>query len=172
MPTLDEVLSIFPDKKFIVEVKDWKIETYEALWKKLSTMPAEKVNLLSVVCANDDGAKYLRSQSSELKIMSKNSMIKALVKYELFGWTGYIPQEIRNTDLRIPLTYAKFLWGWPYKFMERMEKTGTRVEITAGGSGLSEGFDTVESLKSAPKKFPGFIWTNRIDIVNPVTAKE
>lgn len=172
MPTLDEVLSIFPDKKFIVEVKDWKIETYEALWKKLSTMPAEKVNLLSVVCANDDGAKYLRSQSSELKIMSKNSMIKALVKYELFGWTGYIPQEIRNTDLRIPLTYAKFLWGWPYKFMERMEKTGTRVEITAGGSGLSEGFDTVESLKSAPKNFPGFIWTNRIDIVNPVTAKE
>ena len=69
MPTLDEVLSIFPNKKFILEVKDWKIETYEALWKKLSTMSAEKVNLLSVVCANDDGAKYLRSQSVELKVM-------------------------------------------------------------------------------------------------------
>lgn len=35
--------------------------------------------------------------------------------------------------------------------------------------GLAQTFD---ESKSAPKNFPGFIWTNRIDIVNPVTTKE
>lgn len=172
MPTMNEVLDTFPDKEFIIEVKDGKIETYKVLWENLSYLPEERQGQVSIVCAVDTGAKYLKSHNLKLKVMSKSSMITALCQYELISWTGYIPKSIRNTDLRLPLKYAKFLWGWPHKFMERMETSGTRVEVTAGGLGTSEGFDTIESLNALPEGFTGFIWTNRIDLVNPGTIKK
>ena len=35
-----------------------------------------------------------------------------------------------------------------YKFLDRMEKYNTRVEITSGKASISEGFDSIESLKN------------------------
>ncbi|WP_051353829.1 glycerophosphodiester phosphodiesterase family protein [Atopobium fossor] len=170
MPTINEVFNTFPDKEFVIEVKDGKMETYEVLWKFLSSFPPERLKQLSICCANDQGADYLRQQNAELKIMSKNSLITALITYELIGWTGYVPSSMQNTELRIPLRYARFLWGWPHKFMERMEKSNTRVELTAGKESLSEGFDTVESTKDIPDEYSGLVWTNKINEVNPATV--
>ena len=44
-----------------------------------------------------------------------------------------------------------------------MEAVNTRVELTAGGSDLSEGFDHIHSLKDIPEGFDGYIWTNKIN---------
>ena len=68
-------------------------------------------------------------------------------------------------ELHIPLKYAKLLWGWPHKFVARMNSVNTRVIIVQGNGKWSEGFDTVESLQEIPKGYAGYIWTNRIDKV-------
>jgi len=57
------------------------------------------------------------------------------------------------------------LWGWPHKFMKRMEDSGTGVVLVAGDGKFSEGFDTAEDIKKIPAGFSGYIWTNRIDRV-------
>lgn len=88
---------------------------------------------------------------------------KALLEYELIGFTGYVPKSMHNMELHIPLKYAKYLWGWPYKFVKRMESENTRVVIVEGNAKLSEGFDTKESLTSILNKYEGYVWTNRID---------
>jgi len=90
---------------------------------------------------------------------------EALLKYELLGWTGYIPPEIRNLQIHIPIRYAWLLWGWPHRFVERMESVNTRVVLVAGDGKWSEGFDTRESLKEIPEGFRGYVWTNRIDVI-------
>ena len=172
MPTIDEVFEAFPDKEFVIEVKDGKLETYKVLWKKLKTLSPKRLNKLSVCGASEEGVHWLRSQSSSLKLLSKNRMLNALIQYELLGFTGYIPEEMKNAELRIPLKYAKFLWGWPNKFMERMEAVNTRVELTAGGSDLSEGFDHIHSLKDIPEGFDGYIWTNKINELHLKEGKE
>lgn len=69
-------------------------------------------------------------------------------------------------ELHLPLKYAKLLWGWPNKFVERMESVNTRVVIVAGDGKWSEGFDTLKSLRLIPHGFCGYVWTNRIDIIN------
>jgi glycerophosphoryl diester phosphodiesterase len=69
-------------------------------------------------------------------------------------------------ELHLPLNYAKFLWGWPNKFIERMESVNTRVVIVAGNGKWSEGFDTEESLQTIPDGYNGYIWTNRLDKIN------
>ena len=56
--------------------------------------------------------------------------------------------------------------------MERMEAVNTRVELTAGGSDLSEGFDHIHSLKDIPEGFDGYIWTNKINELNLKGDKE
>ncbi len=166
MPELDEVFAAFPDKELLIHVKDGNIKTYEVLWNDyLSTMTNERLAQITVY-GDNAGIEFLREQSPTIRLLSIAMMKSALLKYELFGFTGYIPKELHNMELHLPLKYAKFLWGWPNKFIKRMESVNTRVVIVAGDGKWSQGFDTVESLQTIPKGYNGYIWTNRIDKVN------
>lgn len=166
MPELAEVFSAFPGKELLINVKDGDVETYQVLWTDyLSRMTKDQLSLITVY-GDDDGIDYLREQSPDLRLLSMRMMKKALLKYELLGFTGYIPKELHNMELHLPLKYAKFLWGWPNKFVKRMESVNTRVLIVLGDGKWSEGFDTEESLEVIPKGYKGYIWTNRIDKVN------
>lgn len=166
MPELAEVFSAFPGKELLINVKDGDVETYQVLWTDyLSRMTKDQLSLITVY-GDDNGIDYLREQSPDLRLLSMRMMKKALLKYELLGFTGYIPKELHNMELHLPLKYAKFLWGWPNKFVKRMESVNTRVLIVLGDGKWSEGFDTEESLEAIPKGYKGYIWTNRIDKVN------
>lgn len=166
MPELAEVFSAFPGKELLINVKDGDVETYQVLWTDyLSRMTKDQLSLITVY-GDDDGIDYLREQSPDLRLLSMRMMKKALLKYELLGFTGYIPKELHNMELHLPLKYAKFLWGWPNKFVKRMESVNSRVVIVLGDGKWSEGFDTEESLETIPKGYKGYIWTNRIDKVN------
>ena len=162
MPTIDEVFGAFPDKELLIHVKDGNVETYEVLWSKLRPLPQERLAQLTVY-GDDEGIAYLREQSPTLRLLSMAMMKKALIQYELIGFTGYVPKSMHNMELHLPLKYARALWGWPYKFNKRMEAVNTRVVIVEGDGKLSSGFDTEESVASIPRKYEGYVWTNRID---------
>ena len=95
-----------------------------------------------------------------------------LLPYIAVGWTGYVPSSCQNTQLHIPEKYAPYLWGFPNKFLNRMEKANTRVILVAGDGGWSEGFDKQQDLERLPKNYSGGIWTNRIDVIAPVYKKD
>lgn len=168
MPEMQEVFEKFLDKDLLIHMKSGDVETAEILWSYLEEMPEERLNKITVY-GNHDGLMYLREQKSDIRILSMKTLKTGLLKYELFGWTGYIPKELENTEIHIPLQYAKLLWGWPNKFVDRMESINTRVVIVEGNGKWSEGFDTVESLDKIPEGYSGYVWTNRIDIVTEST---
>lgn len=166
MPELEEVFSAFPDKELLIHVKDHNMKTYEVLWNDyLSTMTNERLAQITVY-GDNAGIEFLREKSPTIRLLSMAMMKSALLKYQLFGFTGYIPKELHNMELHLPQKYARFLWGWPNKFINRMESVNTRVVLVAGEGKWSEGFDTVESLKTIPKGYSGYIWTNRIDRIS------
>jgi glycerophosphoryl diester phosphodiesterase len=162
MPELKEVLEAFPDKDLLIHMKDGDLETAKILWKYLENMSPERLSQLTFY-GNNEGLMYLREQNSSIRVLSMKLLKSALIKYELLGWTGYIPEELHNMEIHIPLKFAKYLWGWPHKFTKRMETVNTRVVIVEGDGKWSEGFDTIESLEKIPKGFNGYVWTNRID---------
>lgn len=164
MPSFEEVLESFPDEDLLIHIRSYSIATGEVLWSYLSKMSEERLNKITVY-GSKEPINYLRKQCPTLHVMSKDSMIDALLTYEAIGWTGYIPDAIKNTELHLPMKYAKLLWGWPYKFTERMESVNTRVVAVNGDGEWSEGFDSLEDLKKLPKGFDGYVWTNRIDKV-------
>ena len=165
MPEFTEVLEAFPDKELLIHMNHGDAETAEVLWEYLKDMSAERLSQITVY-GNEAGLEYLREQNSNMRVLSGKRLKEALLKYELLGWTGYIPNEIKNMEIHIPLMYAKALWGWPNKFVERMESVNTRVVIVEGNGKWSEGFDTEESLTKIPSGYTGYVWTNRIDVVS------
>ena len=165
MPELKEVLSTFPEKDLLIHLKDGDMETAKILWTYLEEKYQEDLSQITVYGGHEE-MMYLREQNSSIRVLSKKLLKDALLKYELLGWTGYIPRELHNLELHIPLKYAKFLWGWPHKFVERMDSVNTRVVIVAGNGKWSEGFDTLDAIRLIPKSFNGYVWTNRIDVVS------
>ena len=170
MPSIEEVFEEFPDKELLIHIKTYNLEIAQVLWDYLKHM--EKERLLQItVYGPDEPIQYLRQQCDTLRVMSIANMKESFITYELIGWTGFIPNSIKNTELHLPLNYAKLLWGWPNKFLQRMDSVNTRVVIVNGEGGFSDGFDNEESLKKLPKNFSGYIWTNRIDKISELTKE-
>ena len=166
MPELDEVFKAFPQKNFLIHIKSNDTAEGELLAGVLKSQPLERLNGLRFY-GGDRPMKALKEKMPEARVMSKETLVNALLEYIACGWTGYVPKSCRGAWLHIPLKYAPLLWGWPYKFLSRMKSVDTQVVLVAGDGKFSEGFDSVEDLKKVPENFPGYIWTNRIDKVAP-----
>lgn len=166
MPSLQEVLAYFPDREFLIHIKSNDPEEGELMAEFLRNLPEERLAQLTVY-GGDQPVAVLAERLPHLRVMSKATLKRALLSYLLLGWTGYIPRAIRNTHLHLPLKYARFLWGWPYHFLARMEAVGTWVVLVLGDGRWSEGFDTLEDLGQLPANYTGGIWTNRIDRIGP-----
>jgi glycerophosphoryl diester phosphodiesterase len=167
MPSLDEVLSYFPEKPFLLHIKSNDAKEGKQLAQVLAKLPEERLSLLSVY-GGDEPIAALKAKLPNLKVMSKETMKSCLIPYILVGWTGYVSGACENTQLHIPEKIAPFLWGWSGKFISRMEKSNTRVIVVAGGGGFSEGFDSTKDLERLPANYNGWIWTNRIDTIAPL----
>ncbi|HAM44300.1 MAG TPA: glycerophosphodiester phosphodiesterase [Propionibacteriaceae bacterium] len=164
MPEFGEVLAAFPGRDLLIHMQHGDLETAKILWTYLKDLPPEWRDRMSYY-GNEIGLKYLRDQEPNARILTAAMIKSALLQYELLGWTGYVPAELHNMELHIPIDYARYLWGWPEKFVQRMDAVNTRVVLVEGDGDWSEGFDTPQSLSKVPEGFTGYVWTNRIDLV-------
>ena len=169
MPSLQEVFDYFPDRSFLIHIKSNDPQEGELLARFLQALPEERLARLTVY-GGDKPIAVLKERLPQLRVMSKATLKRALLSYMLLDWTGYTPPAIRGTQLHLPFKYARFLWGWPHRFLARMKAVDTRVILVLGDGQWSEGFDRVEDLRLLPAHYTGGIWTNRIDRIGPVYA--
>lgn len=167
MPSLDEVLATFSEHELLIHIKSNDPDEGELLAHYLSTISETELNYLAVY-GGDEPIAVLQDRLPQLRVMSKKSMQKALLAYMVTGWTGYVPPSIHNAFIILPQNYARFLWGWPHRFIQRMNRVNTQFILVNGDGQWSEGFDTIEDLEQLPENYSGGIWTNRIDIIAPV----
>lgn len=168
MPSLNEVLTSFPNRSFLIHIKSNDPKEGVLLAQYLKKLPT-KQQLQLTVYGGDQPIDTLKQHHPQLRVMSKAILKRCLLQYVALGWSGYIPSACQNSQLHIPHQIAPFLWGWPYKFQQRMESANTRIVLVKGTeSGFSGGFDTPADIKQLPDKFSGIIWTNRIDRIAPI----
>ena len=166
MPTLNEVLTHFPNKKFLIHIKSNDPNEGKQLAEYLSKYSEDRRGELTVY-GGDEPIETLKEDMPNLRVMSKASLKSCLLSYEAIGWTGYIPNSCRNTQIHLPEKYASYLWGYPSKFINRMKDVNTRVILVSGNGKWSEGFDKKSDLERLPEDYNGGIWTNRIDRIAP-----
>ncbi|WP_308128752.1 glycerophosphodiester phosphodiesterase family protein [Bacillus sp. sid0103] len=167
MPSLDEVMKHFANKPLLIHIKNADPREGTMLAQFLSKLPKKRLEQLTVY-GDDQPIEALKEQLPEMRVMSMATLQSCLLPYLGVGWTGYMPSACKNTQLHIPEKYASLLWGWPNKFLTRMDHVNTRVIVVAGDGGWSEGFDSANDLKRLPANFTGGIWTNRIDRIAPL----
>nr|WP_066399637.1 glycerophosphodiester phosphodiesterase family protein [Cytobacillus eiseniae] len=171
MPTLHEVLTYFPDKQFLINIKSDDPDEGVKLADYLSTFPKERVSQLSAYGGNQPIAA-LKRELPNLRVMSMESMKSCLIPYVTVGWTGYTPSACKNTQVHIPEKIAPLLWGFPAKFLNRMDNANTRVVLVAGNGKWSEGFDDAQDIERLPANYNGMIWTNRVDVIAPIIKEK
>lgn len=167
MPSLTEVLNTFPDASFLIHIKSNDIREGELLAAYLASIPPERLEHFAFY-GGDRPMAALKQRFPTLPVMSYSIVKKQVISYMLVGWTGYVPSAMRHSFIYMPMRYARFLWGWPARFTQRMDSAGTRFVIVSGEGKWSEGFDSADDLKQIPPGYHGGIWTNRIDLISPL----
>lgn len=172
IPSLDEVLARFPDKRLLINVKSNDPREGEALAERLiKLLPAQLALLMAY--GGDRPIAALRERIPTMPTMSKEAEKRCLIHHLALGWAGLTPKSCERQLLLIPSNYTRWIWGWPARFSARMRAARSEVIVAGplvGGDG-SAGIDRAEELTALKRPVPG-IWTNRIDRIAPVVRAE
>lgn len=162
MPSLDEVLRVFPNQRLVINVKSRDPAEGRQLAAALSALPpARRAGL--VVYGGDEPVAEVRNRLTDVRTASRASLKSCLIRYLLVGWSGHVPQACRRAMVLVPVNAAPFMWGWPHRFVQRMEAAGSEVFVVGPyGGGFTTGIDTAQDLARLPADYMGGIWTNEI----------
>ena len=167
MPSLTEVLRAFPDGLFLINIKSGASRHGEAFVSLIRNNP-EWVSQIWGVYGGHKPSKLAAEQLGNLRWYSRQTTKACLKDYAILGWTGHVPEACQTGIVAVPHNYARFLWGWPRKFEQRMTNSGSTVILLgdhqSGNSG-SRGIDTPDQFARVPNGFGGLVWTNRIEVI-------
>jgi len=162
MPSLDEVLAAFPQRRFVINVKSRDPAEGEKLAAALSHYPPAQRGLL-VVYGGDEPVAEVRRRLPEVRTASRSTLKSCLLGYLAVGWTGYVPETCRHSMVLVPLNAAPLFWGWPHRFQQRLQRAGSELFVVGPyDGGFTTGIDTPADLARLPPGYAGGIWTNEI----------
>lgn len=172
MPSLAEVLATFPDRQFLINVKSQDLAEGERLADRLAALSPDRQEQL-MVYGGGQPVGVVRERLPHIQTIWPRRLRQCLYRYAALGWAGYVPADCARSVLMVPINYAPWLWGWPNRFLERMDAVGSRVFVIGdySGEGFSQGLDDPNRLSALPLDFSGGIWTDRIDRIGPAVAR-
>jgi len=172
MPSLEQVLSAFPDRDFFIDVKSNDEEEGVLLAERLAGWIGDRTGEITVI-GGTRPVEAVRSRLPGVRTITRPRLKRCLKRYLALGWTGYVPSECEGSVLLVPANVAPWLWGWPDRLLRRMDRVGTRVVLIGdyGGEGHSRGIDDPERLAELPADYSGGIWTDRIDLLAPAMGR-
>ncbi|HEX2053834.1 MAG TPA: glycerophosphodiester phosphodiesterase family protein [Actinomycetota bacterium] len=167
LPSLEQVLEAFPDRQLLLNPKNDDPAEGRAVGDRLRRLPGNRLRSIAVY-GGDRAIAEVQRRAPAVRVMSRAIMKRCLGWYVALGWSGHVPSGCEGVQLHVPEGVGRWLWGWPHRFVDRMDKRNTRVVVVAGAGGFSEGFDTADDIARLPRGFSGVIWTNRVDRVAPL----
>ena len=157
MPSLIEVLQKFPNDKFYIDHKDGSQETAELLVDIFKKLPKEQLQLL-YYWGPDSTFQYINQNCPPISRLfcNKNQLKKWVLTYLMTCGLSGFPNESSGLALGLPPKYAKLLPGWPFRFLNKIQKAGATFYLLT---------DTKEQITKYTKlPVNGFV-TDYIEIV-------
>ena len=169
MPSLEEVLAAFPDKRFLINIKSDDENEGRMLGEIISRLPTEQRTGI-IVYGGGRAMVALKTASPGTMVLGTDGAIHCLLRYAALGWSGYVPEDCRETLFMLPANVAPFAWGYPHRLAERLKAHGSMLVMLGDTDGTrhSAGIDDEATLAKLPARFDGAIWTNRIDRIGPL----
>ena len=176
MPTLHEVLTDFPGRRFLINIKSNDRHEADLLVAYLKARGHPTDRRLWVYAA-DRPIERLLELAPQAQLVSKKRGKNCTLGYLALGWSGYVPQVCHGSMIGVPVNLRWAYWGWPNRFLARMKSAGVEVMLTgpvgksiAGSSGSTSGatgFSRLAELDAVPAGFSGIILTDEIERIGP-----
>lgn len=171
MPSLRDVLAEFPEQRFLINFKSNDPAEADLLLAYLRATPNANLDRLAFYGARP--AERMRELLPDALITTRAGMKACAKDYMLTGWFGSTPDTCRNMIVFAPMNYAWIGWGWPNRFLQRMQDAGSEVVITgpiqSGGRMSLNGVDDAETFRGIPRNWRGGVLTDRIEVIGPLT---
>lgn len=167
IPTLDDVMNGFPARRFLINIKSNDPSEGEKLATVLNGLPAER-RADMIVYGGDRPIDAIRRLVPDIRTASRGRLKSCLLGYIAYGWSGVVPDACRNAMVLVPVNIAPWLWGWPDRFLGRIEDADSIVFALGPyrGGDFSTGIDNQEMLDALPKNYSAGIWTNEIEEIS------
>jgi glycerophosphoryl diester phosphodiesterase len=155
MPSLHEVLAAFPDRRFLIHIKSNDADEGRRLAGVLKTQFAAQLRRL-MIYGGQLPVSTARDQLPATVTMSGFTLKRCLTRYLALGWLGYVPPDCAHSLILVPVNYAGWLWGWPNRFLARMQAAGSPVFVIGryDGDDFSSGIDRATDLDQLPADLP------------------
>jgi glycerophosphoryl diester phosphodiesterase len=158
MPTVEEALREMPGMRFFFNFKSRDPGDADALVAAFRRAGME-IDGKYAFYGHPAVTRRLKTLVPGVWTFWKGEMRACLADYAKIGWTSYVPESCRNTTVAVPLNYQWAIWGWPNRFLARMEKAGTRVILMGPyEKGEIAGIERAEQLEDVPRDFRGYLW--------------
>lgn len=173
MPEFSDMLTQTSGGQFLINFKSNEAREGDMLAERLNERPEWHNRIWSAYGGN---APALRANEliDGLNGYGTKQARNCLLKYVGLGWSGYMPDECRNTKINVPINFTFLMWGWPNRFQKRMTDAGTEI-ILIGPVDLdalgTTGIDDAATFSQVPDSFDGYVWTNKIEIIGPLVKQ-
>ena len=147
------VFGVGGDDRAFVALKDG----FEAAGQRLDARQA--------VMASADVAAHARAAAPGLWAFDLEGARACAKDYGWTGWTGLMPASCRARTILIALDDQWRTWGWPNRFMHRMQHAETRAILT--GPAKTGGLTAVGQIPQVPRDYQGALWVADISAIGP-----
>lgn len=166
MPTLHEVLTAFPGKTILINIKSRDPKESERLVAYLQER-GHPIDKRLWVFATGWAHDRLRQLAPQARVDSKQRAKECAVRYLALGWAGYVPEACRGASVFVPVNLRWAYWGWPNRFLTRMEEAGAQVVLLGPYGGEEPGVSQASELDAVPAGFSGLVMTDNIETIGP-----
>lgn len=168
MPSLEQVLATFPHRDFLIDIKSNDPEEGALLAERLAELPSAHTGRI-LVHGGPLPVETIRARLPHIRTITRPRLKRCLIRYAALGWSGHVPGACADSILTVPANVAPWLWGWPNRFLQRMDAANSQVVLLGDyrGESYSQGYNDPERLSTLPADYAGGIWTDRIDLMGP-----
>jgi glycerophosphoryl diester phosphodiesterase len=165
MPTLEEVLHAFPNGRFLINFKSKdpnEADAVAAAFRRAGIAIDDKYSFYGG--GIDRVLARMRRYAPRSWMFDQAGIKRCALGYLLRGWTGLVPAACRDGTIVVPINYRGLAWGWPNRFLARMEGAGTHVMLWGDAHNLKapEGIERPDQLAKVPPGFSGYLWIEDI----------
>jgi glycerophosphoryl diester phosphodiesterase len=155
MATAEEVIRAFPRSRLIFELEDARAA--DALIADFGRAGVP-IGELHGFIGDASSLAHLRQLTRAGWILDRAAGDACLSSYRATGWLGLVPASCRGLTLALPRKGEWTLWGWPYRFMDRMQGVGAYFLIAGDSRGDAvTGLDQPEQLNDVPRLYAGML---------------
>jgi glycerophosphoryl diester phosphodiesterase len=156
MPVAEEVLRAFPNRRLIFALADPRAaDAIVAAFARAGVAIGD----LHGFAGDAPTLARLRALTPSGWTIDQAAGDACLAGYRRTGWLGLVPAGCRGTTVMLPRNGEWTLWGWPYRFMGRLQGAGARLFIAGdpGPGGALAGLTEADQLGEVPHDYAGML---------------